>query len=223
MAILSWKKERKTTNSPCRPEKHLKIYINSNRKNVNRTLFKGMIVKSVHSSSAFLSLISVVYMIKNKYIFPALSLITVLCLSIIAITTVSAAEADLIDLPAISGADGDNIVVTHPIMRLTQDKSEMVKLDQEAASVIVGNPNHVSVLLDTPDTLVIVPRTAGASHFTVLGKDGSILMQRHVIVGAPKEQYIRIRRSCSPDDRGCRPTSVYFCPDMCHEVIENTQ
>ncbi len=72
------------------------------------------------------------------------------------------------DLPAISSSTGDNMAVTHPILRLTQDKSEMVKLDQEAASVIVGNPNHVSVLLDTPDTLVIVPRAAGASHFTIM-------------------------------------------------------
>lgn len=132
---------------------------------------------------------------------------------------VPADNADILDVPAISGTD---MTVTHPILRLTQDKSEMVKLDKEAASVIVGNPNHVSVLLDTPDTLVVVPRAAGASHFTVLGKDGSILMQRHVIVGGPKEKYVRIRRSCGPNDTDCQPTSVYFCPDMCHEVSENT-
>lgn len=112
---------------------------------------------------------------------------------------------------------------THPILRLSQDKSEMITLDQPAASVVVGNPNHVSVLLDTPDTLIVVPRAPGASHFSVIGEDGAILMQRHVIVGGAKEQYVRIRRSCRPTDRDCQPTSVYFCPDTCHEVQENTQ
>jgi len=151
-----------------------------------------------------------------------------LSLFIVAISSQAYAQAALdnnsegvMDMPAMT--DTNTSDMTHPILRITPDKSEMVKLDQEAASVIVGNPNHLSVLLDTPNTLVVVPRAEGASHFTVLGKDGSVLMQRHVIVGAAKENYVRIRRSCAPTDRGCQPTSVYFCPDMCHEVKENTQ
>ena len=133
------------------------------------------------------------------------------------------AQDAVIDLPASQTEADASDDATHPILRLTQDKSEMVKLDKPAASVVVGNPNHVSVLLDTPDTLVVVPRALGASHFSVVAEDGSIIMQRHVIVGAAKEQYVRIRRSCGPRDRGCEPTSVYFCPDTCHEVQENTQ
>ena len=137
---------------------------------------------------------------------------------------ISGGSGDTMDMPAVSTTiDAGKMEETHPILRLTQDKSEMIKLDKEAASVIVGNPNHISVLLDTPDTLIVVPRANGASHFTVLGKDGSTLMQRHVIVGGVKEQYVRIRRSCSANDRGCQPTSVYFCPDMCHEVQGNAE
>lgn len=149
-----------------------------------------------------------------------------LCLSVLVIlTTFSfAVQAEgVMDMPIASAENSDDIAVTHPILRLTQDKSELVHLDKDAASVIVGNPNHISVLLDTPDTLVIVPRATGASHFTVIGKDGGIIMQRHVIVGGPKERYVRVRRSCRANDRGCQPTSVYFCPDMCHEISENTQ
>ncbi len=124
----------------------------------------------------------------------------------------------------ITAPSTNNFSETHPILRITPDKSELVNLDAEAASVIVGNPNHISVLLDTPEVLVVVPRKEGASHFTVMGKDGSILMQRHVIVASPKENYVRIRRSCSNSSgKSCKETSVYFCPDMCHEVQENTQ
>ena len=140
------------------------------------------------------------------------------CLSAQAQETINSGNAEIMDLPAVSTQANDPASATHPIMRLMPDRSELVKLDSEAASVIVGSPAHVSVLLDTPDTLVVVPRAPGASHFTVIGKDGSVLMQRHVIVGAAKEKYIRIRRSCASNDRTCQPTSVYFCPDMCHEV-----
>lgn len=97
----------------------------------------------------------------------------------------------------------------------------MIKLEQKAASVIVGNPNHVSVLLDTPDTLVVVPRAPGASHFSVIGEDGKVLMQRHVVVGAAKENYVRIRRSCNANSNDCQEVSTYFCPDTCHEVQGN--
>ena len=78
------------------------------------------------------------------------------------------------------------IKTAHRLLNLTPDKSEMIQLEKEAASVIVGNPNHINVILDTPTTLIVVPREAGASHFSVIGKDGSILLERQVVVGAPK-------------------------------------
>lgn len=141
-------------------------------------------------------------------------------------TLVASNSSTTMDLPTSSESEEnteEDIEYTHPIMRLMPDKSQLVKLDRNAASVIVGNPNHISVMLDTPDTLVVVPRAPGASHFSVMGEDGSLIMQRHVVVGAAKERYVRIRRSCDTGDRNCQPTSTYFCPDMCHEVTENTQ
>lgn len=130
------------------------------------------------------------------------------------------ASADIMESNAALDSD-----MTHPVLYLTPDKSELVRLDQDAASVIVGNPNHLSVMLDTPNTLVVVPRAQGASYFTVMGKDGSILMQRHAIVGGnQQDNYVRIRRSCGANSgNDCQETSVYFCPDVCHEVSLDQQ
>lgn len=108
---------------------------------------------------------------------------------------------------------------THPTLNLMPDKSELVRLDREASSIVVGNSSHVSVLLDAPRLAVVIPRSPGATYFTVLDKDGNVIMQRHVIVAAPKKNYVRVRRSCAGENAGnCQPTSVYFCPDMCHEI-----
>ena len=119
-------------------------------------------------------------------------------------------------VPAGSSLDGE----THPALKLTPDKSELVRLDREAASVVVGNPSNITVMLDAPRLAVVIPRAPGATYFTVLDKDGNVIMQRHVIVASPKKNYVRVRRSCSnaPQGTDCQPTSVYFCPDMCHEV-----
>lgn len=108
---------------------------------------------------------------------------------------------------------------THPMLRLTPDKSEIVRLDQDAYSLIVGNPAHLNVLMDNPRMLVLVGRQPGATHFTALNRDGKVVMQRHVIVAGPHEEYVRIRRRCNVTGVGeCNSVSVYYCPDMCHEV-----
>jgi hypothetical protein len=99
----------------------------------------------------------------------------------------------------------------------------MVRLDEDAGTVIVGNPVHINIIADSARTLVVVPRTPGATYFTVLDKKGEVMMQRHVIVASPKKNYIRVRRTCPADNDACKPISVYYCPDMCHEILQAEQ
>ena len=132
-------------------------------------------------------------------------------------------KANVDILPAFSftnpDVEADPDSPTHPPIRLTPDKSELIPLDKEIATVIVGNPNHLNVLAESSKMLVLVPRAPGASYFTALDKSGNVVMQRHVIVASPKSDYVRIRKSCAGSkDRSCEPTRVYYCPDMCHEI-----
>ncbi len=126
-----------------------------------------------------------------------------------------------IDIPAteneqdaLSGLPEDT---THPILRLTPDKSELIRLEEESASIIIGNPLHINVIADSSKLLVIIPRSPGATHFTVLGKKGQVIMQRHVIVASPAKDYVRVKRTCAGNE-DCQPTSVFYCPDMCHPI-----
>ena len=116
---------------------------------------------------------------------------------------------------------------THPMIRLTPDKPQIVHLDSDARSIIVGNQQHLNAVLDSTRSMVLVPRDPGATHITVIGNDGNIIMQRYVIVAGPAEKYIRIRRNCAPvagaggssgASGPCAQTTVYYCPDMCHET-----
>ncbi len=144
---------------------------------------------------------------------------------------VKAEENAVIDiLPAAnSGQDmaPSEETVTHQPLRLTPDKSELIRLDEEAGSVILGNPEHATILAESATLLVVVPKKPGATYFTILSKDGSIVMQRHVIVGSPKENYVRVRKSCigtkAAADDSCNDTNVYYCPDMCHNIDQPTE
>lgn len=110
---------------------------------------------------------------------------------------------------------------THPPLRLTPDVSQIINLDRDVQRVIVGNNNHVNVLMDTSKRLIVVPRGAGATHFTLLDENGQVVMQRHVIVAAPAEKYVRIRQSCGFSGNNCEPVRMYYCPGMCHEIGMN--
>ena len=130
------------------------------------------------------------------------------------------------DIMPVKAASDSNIAVdeanpTHPPVRLTPDKSELIRLDRKASTVLVGAPAHLNILPEGPNTLVLIPRAPGATYFTVLDEENKVIMQRHVIVASPKEKYVRIRKSCAASHKGCQPTQVYYCPDMCHEIILN--
>jgi hypothetical protein len=112
---------------------------------------------------------------------------------------------------------------THPPVRVSPDKSEIIRLDADAGTVIIGNPAHVSILAENARTLVLVPKAPGATYFTVLGKNGDIVMQRHVFVAGAGEKYVRVRRSCATAENDCQATHVYYCPDTCHEILLNTE
>lgn len=129
------------------------------------------------------------------------------------------AAIDVIPAKSVSPESEEaEIGATHPAIQITPDKSEIVSLDQDAFTIVVGNPAHLNVLADSARRLVLVPQAPGATHFTVLGENGNVIMQRHVIVASPKKNYVRVRRSCAAGADGCASTSVYYCPDMCHEI-----
>lgn len=108
--------------------------------------------------------------------------------------------------------------VEMPPLRIGLDKPEVITLDRDAINVMVGSNKNLRVVPDTNRTLVLIPKQPGSTYFKALDAEGKIIMQRHVIVGSPTANYIRIRRACAGDDRSCQQYSVYHCPDMCHEV-----
>lgn len=137
----------------------------------------------------------------------------------------SANNVDILPAKAMEerGLSVDENAHTHPPIRLTPDKSELINLESPAASIIIGNPNHLSILADSAQRLVLIPRAPGASYFTILDKNGNVIMQRHAIVASPKKEYVRVRRSCAGSgDENCQETSVFYCPDMCHEIMMNS-
>ncbi len=109
---------------------------------------------------------------------------------------------------------------TFPDLHLTPDKPEILNLERDVANIIVGNTDHLTVTPDSARRLVLIPRRPGTTFMRILDESGAPIMERHVIIGAPKKKdnYVRIRRSCINGEEGCQEYSMYYCPDMCHKL-----
>ncbi len=116
----------------------------------------------------------------------------------------------------------DNQKINHNLTRrddtiyLTPKESKMLDLDQAVGSVIVANPAHASVFMDTPQKIVIMPGQPGATDFTLLNQAGDEILTRTIVVTERDTPLIRVRQICNGDD--CVGDTVYYCPDICHAV-----
>lgn len=103
-------------------------------------------------------------------------------------------------------------------LRLTMDQTKVIHLQQDAANVILNNPEHASVDIDNPRLLLVTPHEPGATSMIVLDKDGEEILQQDIIVTNVQQKYVRIRRMCGAGGDSCAPTSYAYCPDGCYEV-----
>lgn len=140
------------------------------------------------------------------------------------IMPVKVSEADLMGSPEIPSLPMDSSSAVDAKedvpLRISSDKPEIIQLDRDAVNVLVGSDETLRAVPDTNRQIILIPKKPGATFFRAIDADGKVIMQRHVIVGAVEKgnKYIRIRRACAGDDAKCKEFSVYYCPDMCHEV-----
>lgn len=128
-------------------------------------------------------------------------------------------EADLVDIneeQSFSQEVNDSPEIEP--LRLSLDKPAIVRLDRDAVNVIVGSNENLRVVPDTNKTLLLIAKKPGSTYFQALDVDGRVIMQRQVLIGSPSKNYIRVRRACANGSEGCKQYSVYYCPDICHEV-----
>src|SRR5690606_19607384 len=76
----------------------------------------------------------------------------------------------------------DSRTAQNQSIRLTLDETRLVRLERDAASVIVTNPAHAQVLLDSPRTLIVMPRLPGTTALHVLDPQGETVLQTNIII-----------------------------------------
>ncbi|HEY8962990.1 MAG TPA: pilus assembly protein N-terminal domain-containing protein [Alphaproteobacteria bacterium] len=126
------------------------------------------------------------------------------------------ATTDLKNLPPMDAKALDDGA---PI-RLSPDGPAVIQLDRDAATVIIGNPNYASAVMENPRMIMLMPGQPGATKIIALDREGKSILNRHVLVGSNKSDFMRINRVCALGTETCMAQSVYYCPDgdKCYEA-----
>lgn len=109
------------------------------------------------------------------------------------------------------------------VIQMAPSQAELLHLERPAGAVIVGNPAHVTAILDQPQLLVLIPGAMGATNLTILDQEGQILLSRQVIVNAKRAGHVTVHRACNGGQgEACRPQVVLNCAHGCVEVRDLT-
>lgn len=105
--------------------------------------------------------------------------------------------------PAHAEASGPGIMVS-------VDQARVLRIEEAAETIIVGNPGIVDVAIHDASTLILTGRSFGVTNIVVLDAAGEAVIDERVTVNALETGSVRVFRqaqrttyACSPN---CQPT-----------------
>ncbi len=98
------------------------------------------------------------------------------------------------------------------VLTVSQNSSEVVRLESEAATVIVGNPMIADVVVLDGNLLIVQGRLFGTTNVIALNAGGEAIANIQVTVGAEQHLALSLYRGA---DR-----VTYACPGNCVQVYQ---
>ena len=91
-------------------------------------------------------------------------------------------------------------------VRLSRNRSKVVRIPRPADTVVVGNPDIADFVLQDATTLVLTGKQLGETNLIILDEDGDPIVDETIVVGEPLNAAVNIFRPagrsayrCSPD------------------------
>ncbi|MEX6508882.1 pilus assembly protein N-terminal domain-containing protein [Jiella sp. M17.18] len=91
------------------------------------------------------------------------------------------------------------------ILGIAVDHARILKIDQPAATVIIGNPAIVDVDVLSADRLVLTGKSYGITNVVILDKDGNPILDEQVAVQTFEDKTVRVYRQASRTTLACAP------------------
>jgi hypothetical protein len=115
-------------------------------------------------------------------------------------------------LAAIAVAGGQSAAAGTPALEASSDplvvvldQARAVKLPEQVATLVVGNPLVADVSLQAGRVMVITGKGYGITNVLALDRGGGVLMQRMIQVQGPRDSLLVVYRGVERESYSCTP------------------
>jgi len=96
---------------------------------------------------------------------------------------------------------------------VTLDKAELLRLNADAADVIIGNPAYVDATIQDPRVLTLFGKRAGETNLIILNADRKVVLNRAVVVRPERGRHVKVISPMKGVQGAAE--STYSCTDGC--------
>ncbi len=90
-------------------------------------------------------------------------------------------------------------------LRVTVDKAHLLRLDNDAGTIMVADPTVADVVLESPRLLFIVGRSPGETNLYILDGDGAEILHTDVVVVPNADRVVTLDRNTLEATFSCSP------------------
>lgn len=124
-----------------------------------------------------------------------------------------AAATVLTIMAGVSGSSG-----TETGIEVVMNQAKIVKLTQDAATIVVGNPEIVDATVQDSRTIVLTGKGFGVTNLVVLDPEGKAVVDEAIFVSRSDEKTLRVYRRSKVQTMSCTP----FCEGAYKNGAEQT-
>jgi hypothetical protein len=112
----------------------------------------------------------------------------------------------LLALAALLGAAASQkAIAADTVVDVFIDQATLVRLDRQAAEIVVGNPSIADVAIQNGKTLVVTGKSFGETNLIVMDADGKVFVNRRLIVQEPRSGFVTVYRGNARQTLHCAP------------------
>ena len=103
-------------------------------------------------------------------------------------------------------------------IEVVMNQAKIVKLTQDAVTIVVGNPEIVDATVQDARTIVLTGKGFGVTNLVILDQEGKPVVDQSVFVSRNDEKSLRIYRQAKVQTLSCTP----FCEGSYKSGAEQT-
>jgi Flp pilus assembly secretin CpaC len=103
-------------------------------------------------------------------------------------------------------------------IQVIMNQAKIVKLTQDASTIVVGNPEIVDATVQDARTIVLTGKGFGVTNLVILNPEGKAVVDEAVFVSRNDDKTLRIYRRSNVQTLSCTP----FCEGSYKSAAEQT-